>query len=97
MIKSVAVAYAILSAHRKINKGEYRFLDMSEPYLRNPEEDMKLNILRLGHEGRSIRDICRILNKDYETYRPFVSRTLSEYRRNGILSRNAAGLVTTPS
>lgn len=86
MIKSAAIAYAILSGHRKITRAEYRFLDMLEPYLRNPDEDMKLRILELAHQGRSIRDICQILNKDYETYRPFVSRTLGEYRRKGILS-----------
>jgi hypothetical protein len=87
MIKSVAIAYAILSGHRKMTKAEYRFLDMLEPYLRNPDEDVRLRILELAHQGRSIRDICQILDKDYETYRPFVSRTLSEYRQNGILPR----------
>lgn len=35
MIKSVAVAYAILSGHRKMTKAEYRFLNMLEPNLRN--------------------------------------------------------------
>jgi hypothetical protein len=85
MIKSVVIGYAILSGHRKMTRAEYRYLDMLEPYLRNGDEDVKLRILQLAHEGRSVRDICQILNKDYETYRPFVSRTLSEYRRKGIL------------
>ena len=47
MIKSVAVAYAILSGHRKITAAEYRFLDMLEPYLRNPLESVKLRFLSL--------------------------------------------------
>jgi hypothetical protein len=85
MIKSVAVAYAILSGNRKITKAEYRFLDMLEPHLQNPEEGVKLTILQLASQKRSIEDICLVLNKNYKKYRPFVSRTLSEYRRKGIL------------
>ena len=85
MIKSVVVAYAILSGHRKITAAEYRYLDILEPYLRNPLESVKLTILELAHEGRSIRDICQILNQDYDKYRPFVSRTIYDYRRRGVL------------
>jgi hypothetical protein len=85
MIKSVVVAYAILAGHRRITRYEYRYLDMLEPYLANPNESVKLRILELTHEGRSIRDICQILNQDYEKYRPFVSRTIHEYRRRGVL------------
>lgn len=85
MIKSAAIAYAVLSGHRKMTEAEYRYLDMLESYLRNPDESVKLEILELGHQGRSVKDICQILNKNPEKYRPFVSRTLSEYRRKGIL------------
>ena len=85
MIKSVAVAYAILSQHRKITAAQYRYLDMLEPYLRNPLETVKLTILALAHQGNSTQEICRILNKHYETYRPFVSKTINEYRRRGVL------------
>lgn len=85
MIKSVAIAYAILSRHRKITKAEYRFLNMLEPYLQNPEESVKLTILELAHQRRSVKDICQILNRDHEKYRPFVSRTITEYRRKGVL------------
>jgi hypothetical protein len=85
MIKSVAVAYAILCGNRKITQAEYRFLDMLEPYLQNPEESVKLTILQLASQGRSIEDICLILNKEPKKYRPFVSRTISDYRRKGIL------------
>lgn len=85
MIKSVAVAYAILSGNRRITQAEYRFLDMLEPHLQNPEESVKLSILELAHQGRSIKEICLVLNKDYEKYRPFVSRTLAEYRQKGLL------------
>ena len=86
IIKSVAVAYAILSGHRKITAAEYRFLDMLEPYLRNPLESVKLRILELAHQGKTIRDICEILHQDYDKYRPFVSRTINEYRKRGVLS-----------
>jgi hypothetical protein len=85
MIRSVAVAYAILSRNRMITEAEYRFLDMLEPYLQNPEESVKLTILQLASQGRSIEDVCLILNKEPKKYRPFVSRTVSEYRRKGIL------------
>jgi len=85
MIKSVAVAYAILNKHKKITKDEYRFLDMLEPYLRNPDESVKLQILELARQGRSIEDICLIRNKSTKKYRSFVSRTISEYRHKGIL------------
>ena len=86
MIKSVAVAYAILSGHRKVTVAEYKYLDMLEPYLRDPEGGVRTTILELTHQGRSKKDICQILNKDPETYRPFVSRVLSEYRKKGTLS-----------
>jgi hypothetical protein len=85
MIKSIAIAYAILSGNRRITKAEYRYLDMLEPHLQNPDESVKLTILQLAHQGRSIKDICLVLNKDYEKYRPFVSRTISEYRQKGLL------------
>jgi hypothetical protein len=85
MIKSVAVSYAILSGHRRITSAEYRYLDMLELYIRNPLESVKLRILELAHEGRSIHDICQILGQDYDKYRPFVSRTINEYRRKGVL------------
>jgi hypothetical protein len=85
MIKSIAVAYAILSGHRRISASEYRYLDMLEPYLRNPHESVKLQILELAHQNKSIREICEILDQEYEKYRPFVSRTIGEYCRRGVL------------
>jgi hypothetical protein len=85
MIKCVVVAHAILSGNRRITESEYGYLDALEPYIKNPEESVKLTILQLAHQGKSIEDICLILNRDYKKYRPFVSRTLSEYRRKGIL------------
>jgi hypothetical protein len=96
MIKSVTVAYAILSGHRKITKAEYRFLDMLQPCLGNPDGNVKLNILELAHQQRSIKDICLILNKKPETYRPFVSRTLSEFRRRGLLPWRRTASATQP-
>ena len=85
MIKSVAVAYAILCGNQKITEAEYRFLNMLEPYLQNPEESVKLTILQLASQGRSIQDICLVLNKEPKKCRPFVSRTISDYRRKRIL------------
>jgi hypothetical protein len=86
MIKSVAIAYAIISGHRRITQNEYRMLDMLEHHLRNPNEAVKLQILELAHQGRSTRDICNILNENYETYRPFVSRLIGDYVRRGVLT-----------
>jgi len=98
MIKSIAVAYAILSGHTRITRSEYRYLNMLGDHIRSPFESVKLRILELAHQGRSIRDICNILNKDYEKYRPFVSRTISEYQRKGVLpSVSASGHLSTPS
>ncbi|MGD0177841.1 MAG: hypothetical protein ABSC50_13560 [Candidatus Bathyarchaeia archaeon] len=88
MIKSMATAHAILSGRKKITHSVYRFLDMIEPYLRNPSENVKLKILELAHQGRSIRDICNILDKKYEKYRPFVSKVIWQYRKRGVLSPN---------
>ncbi len=85
MIKSVAVAYAILSGHKEITNQEYRFLDILEPHIRSPIERVKLTILDLAYQGRSIRDICLILNRDYDRYRSYVSRVINEYRRKGVL------------
>ena len=85
MIKSVTVAYAILSGHDKISSEEYRLLDMLELHVRSPFENVKLMILELAYQGRSIRDICLILDRDYEKYRPYVSRVIKEYRTSGIL------------
>lgn len=85
MIKSVAVAYAILSSHKKITSDEYRFLNMLEPCVRNRFEGVRLRILELAREGRSKRDIWLILNRDYKTYRSYVSRVINEFRRKGVL------------
>ncbi|MGA2971726.1 MAG: hypothetical protein ABSE39_03765 [Candidatus Bathyarchaeia archaeon] len=93
MINSIAVAYAILSAHRRITSAEYRILDMVEPRLRNPNETVKLTILELAHQGRSTRDICNILNQDYDSYRPFISRVIADYRQRGIMSPYAQSLT----
>ena len=46
----------------------------------------KLKILELAHQGRSIRDICSMLDKEYDKYRPFVSKVIGEYRRRGVLA-----------
>jgi hypothetical protein len=87
MIKSIAVAYAILSGHRRITCSEFRILDMLESYLRNPNESVRLKILELAHQSRSVSDICSILNEDYDSYHPFVSRVIGEYCRRGVLTR----------
>jgi hypothetical protein len=71
---------------REITSDQYRFLDMLEPHLQNQWETVKLRILQLAHEGRSIRDICNILNQDYDKYRPYVSKVINEYRRMGVLT-----------
>jgi len=38
MIKSIAISYGILAGNRRITEAEYRYLDMLEPYIQNPEE-----------------------------------------------------------
>lgn len=86
MIKSAAVAHAILSSQREITNDQYRFLDMLEPHLQNQWETVKLRILQLAHEGRSIKDICNLLNQGYDSYRPYVSKAINEYRRMGVTS-----------
>jgi hypothetical protein len=73
VIRSVAVAYAILSGHRKITRSEYRILDMLEPHLRNPNEAVKLQILacasrqintrHMQYTERELRDISPICLK----------------------------------
>ena len=85
MIKSIVIAYAILAGNRRVTEAEYKFLDLLEPCIRNPFESVRLRILELAHQGRSIHDICGILNQDYEKYRPFVSKTINQYRREGAL------------
>ncbi len=59
---------------------------MLEPHIRNPNESVKLRILELAHQGRSNEDICKILDKTYDPYRPFVSRVIAEYRGRGVLT-----------
>jgi hypothetical protein len=85
MIKSIAIACAILSNHNKITEDECRFLDMLEHHIRNQFESVKLRIFELAHQGRSIRDICNIMKQNYDKYRPYASRTVNEYRRKGVL------------
>jgi hypothetical protein len=97
IIKSIAVAYAILSGHREITSEEYRYLDVLEPYICSPFENVKLTILELARQGRSIRDICLILDQNYDTYRPFVSRVINEYRRKGVLTSAGIDNVTSTS
>ncbi|MEM3551030.1 MAG: hypothetical protein QXV01_08070 [Candidatus Bathyarchaeia archaeon] len=85
IIKSIATAYAILSGHITLTSEEYRYLDMLEPHIRNPFENVKLTILEFAFQGRSVKDICLLLNRDYDKYHPYVSRVLNEYRREGVL------------
>jgi len=85
MIKSMAVAYAILDGQDRITEEAHRFLSMLESHIRNPFESVRLRILELAHQGLSIREICSILNKDYNNYRLYVSKIIREYRRKGIL------------
>ncbi|MBS7631682.1 hypothetical protein KEJ47_08995 [Candidatus Bathyarchaeota archaeon] len=85
MIKSAAIAYAILLDHKSIGEDEYSFLNVIEHYVRSPFEPSKTQIIQLADQGRSIKDICLIMNQDYKTFRPYVSRVLKEARLRGVL------------
>lgn len=85
MIKSIAIAYAILSGHIEITSDEYRYFNSLEPYIHSPFEETKLKILEFAHKGKSIKEICEVLKHNYETFRPYVSKVINEYRRKGVL------------
>jgi hypothetical protein len=85
MVKSITVAYAILSDHQSIGENEYRFLNVMESYVRSPFEPVRTQILELAHQGRSVRDICLMMNRNYDSFRPYICRVLKEARLRGVL------------
>ena len=85
MIKSTAIAYAILCKHNSIGKPEYKFLDSLEPHICTSFEESKHQILVLYTRGFNQREICEQMGKDPEKYQGFVSRTLAYYRLSGVI------------
>jgi hypothetical protein len=85
MIKSTAIAYAILSNHTSIGKPEYRFLKSLEPHVYTQFEESRHQILILHTQGYNQREICEQMEKNPEKYQAFVSRTLKDFRLRGVI------------
>ena len=56
-----------------------------EPYLVNPFAPNQHRIIQLKKQGRSHKDICLVLGRDPEKYRPYVSRVIRKARERGVI------------
>jgi len=58
---------------------------MAREYLVNPSCPNTSRIVELYQQGRSQRDMCLLLDRDYDKYGPFVSRVLKVARMRGVI------------
>lgn len=85
-VEALAVSHAVLNGRNKLCEDDMKVVRMVRKYLANPSSPNKSRIIELYQQGRSQRDICLLLDRDYEKYRPFVSRVLKVARMRGVIS-----------
>lgn len=82
---------ALLKTHANMNDRDYlceddfNLLKLIEPYLIDPIAPNESRIVEFYKQGRSIKDICLLLGKQEESYKPYVIRVLKKARERGII------------
>lgn len=84
-VEALAISHAVLNGRFWLCEDDLEVVRMAREYIANPLSLIKPRIVNLYQQGRTQRDICLLLNKDYESYRPHVSRVLQEAKVRGII------------
>jgi hypothetical protein len=84
-VEALAVSHAVLNERFWLCEDDLDVVRMAREYVVNPLSLIKPRIVQLHEQGRDQRDICLLLNKNYESYRPHVSRVLKEAKMRGII------------
>ena len=84
-VEALAISHAVLNERFWLCEDDLHVLRMARDYIVNQLSPVKSRILQLYEQGRNQHDICLLLNKDYKSYRPHVSRVLREAKLRGII------------
>ena len=83
-IVSVASANALLNRRSVVNEDDILVLGLIQGALVNPLSP-HVKIVELASKGMTQIQVCEAMGKNPETYQPYVSKILGEYRRKGVL------------
>jgi hypothetical protein len=83
-VEALACSHAILNDRFWLCEDDLDVVKIAREYLVDPASPNKSRIVQFHLQGKNQRDICLLLNMDYETYRPFVSRVIREAKLRGI-------------
>jgi len=88
-ITALASAHAILNNRFWLCDDDIEILRIARDYVSNPNAPNKGKIIQYWQQGRSIRDICLSLGREYEKYRPYVSKVLKDAQNEGVIDTEA--------
>jgi hypothetical protein len=83
-VKALARAHAALNGRDEICRDDIWLLRVTESYVSNPFRSSAAKIRELHQQGRSVKDICLLLDKDPDSYKTTVSKVLSEAKMKGV-------------
>lgn len=83
-VEALASSHAVLNDRFWLCEDDLEIVRLARDYLSNPASPNKSKIIQMHKQGRSQSDICLLLNRNYESYRPFVSKVLKEAKLRGI-------------
>jgi hypothetical protein len=78
-IQQCLITHATLSNRTEITENDFRFIDAVAPYMIPFENKHKYAIIKYTQQGLSQKEICDALNKNYLSYRPYISRVEKEF------------------
>jgi len=85
-VEALAVSHAVLNGRSRLCEDDMEVVRLAREYLSNPLSPNRSRIVVLYQQGRSQRDICLLLNRDYNKYRPYVSKVLKAARLRGVVN-----------
>ena len=65
---------------------DLKLLKMLEPYLINPSAPNRHKIIGFYKQGRSVKDICLLLGKEFDSYKSYVYKVLNTARERGVVT-----------
>lgn len=79
-------SHLALNGRSVIVDDDLRLLKMFEPYLVNPSAPNRHRIIAFYKEGRSVKDICLLLNRSFDSYKSYVYKVLNRARERGVIT-----------
>lgn len=84
-ILALAKSHACLNGRAEVDDDDIDFVRSIISFCSDPISPNQEKIVRLYMQGRSYKDICLLLNMDYKTYKPYVSRVIQTAKLRGIV------------